>query len=86
MGIVGKVGKLIVGKGLQLPLYHKPEKTQLSGFDGKCTRYCDRQPLYSPRGAPYLTQKKLISGRENICQEWGCKRGLRANLMHVYIA
>ena len=34
----------------------------------------------------YVTEKAMISGRENVCQEWDCVRGIGANLMQVYIA
>ena len=34
----------------------------------------------------YVTEKAMISGRENVCQEWDCVRGIGAYLMQVYIA
>ena len=33
-----------------------------------------------------LPQKTQISSRENVCQEFGCARGVGAGLMQVYIA
>ena len=46
----------------------------------------NRGPLYVPTGTPYVKEKSLISGRENVCQECGCVRGVAAGLMQVFIA
>ena len=41
--------------------------------------------LYIPPQV-YVTEKSLISGRENSRQECGCVRGVGAGLMQVYEA
>ena len=71
----------------------------LTGVAGSLLPQTDwrrRSTLYSPPGlllAPfhyvpdkYVTEKAMISGRENVFQEWDWVRDIGANLMQVYIA